>query len=349
LGEKLKRLKIGLVATASLFTLTACDPPIPQSLLVEQAEQIVQCGEAGEVSIYLDPGFADLAYTWNEPLVAACPELSMFPADSAADAQIVASIFPTSCEAIASAPVAYDAAAIVFYLEEAFSINLSGEAIQGIFTGEITNWSDPLIAQSNPEVVFPDLEISVVPNSSALLIEAMERWTQELSGEGSSFSLLREDSEALFSDLIFELPAGGIGLFPLSEATIAGATVANIETPDGILLPDQQSIYAGSTMFSTETNGQIITTKFETQATPLPSPGTSDAALPYKALVPVTLTICNEDSLAVRAVSRFAVRLDAQGLIATSALVGLEEKVRVTSAAVLGTGLPVPEVPEVSE
>ena len=345
----MKRLKIGLIAAASLFTLTACDPPIPQSLLVEQAEQIVQCGEAGEVSIYLDPGFADLAYTWNEPLVAACPELSMFPADSAADAQIVASIFPTSCEAIASAPVAYDAAAIVFYLEEAFSINLSGEAIQGIFTGEITNWSDPLIAQSNPEVVFPDLEISVVPNSSALLIEAMERWTQELSGEGSSFSLLREDSEALFSDLIFELPAGGIGLFPLSEATIAGATVANIETPDGILLPDQQSIYAGSTMFSTETNGQIITTKFETQATPLPSPGTSDAALPYKALVPVTLTICNEDSLAVRAVSRFAVRLDAQGLIATSALVGLEEKVRVTSAAVLGTGLPVPEVPEVSE
>ena len=345
----MKRLKIGLVAAASLFTLTACDPPIPQSLLVEQAEQIVQCGEAGEVSIYLDPGFADLAYTWNEPLVAACPKLSMFPADSAADAQIVASIFPTSCEAIASAPVAYDAAAIVFYLEEAFSINLSGEAIQGIFTGEITNWSDPLIAQSNPEVVFPDLEISVVPNSSALLIEAMERWTQELSGEGSSFSLLREDSEALFSDLIFELPAGGIGLFPLSEATIAGATVANIETPDGILLPDQQSIYAGSTMFSTETNGQIITTKFETQATPLPSPGTSDAALPYKALVPVTLTICNEDSLAVRAVSRFAVRLDAQGLIATSALVGLEEKVRVTSAAVLGTGLPVPEVPEVSE
>jgi hypothetical protein len=349
LGEKLKRLKIGLVAAASLFTLTACDPPIPQSLLVEQAEQIVQCGEAGEVSIYLDPGFADLAYTWNEPLVAACPELSMFPADSAADAQIVASIFPTSCEAIASAPVAYDAAAIVFYLEEAFSINLSGEAIQGIFTGEITYWSDPLIAQSNPEVVFPDLEISVLPNSSALLIEAMERWTQELSGEGSSFSLLREDSEALFSDLIFELPAGGIGLFPLSEATIAGATVANIETPDGILLPDQQSIYAGSTMFSTETNGQIITPKFETQATPLPSPGTSDAALPYKALVPVTLTICNEDSLAVRAVSRFAVRLDAQGLIATSALVGLEEKVRVTSAAVLGTGLPVPEVPEVSE
>lgn len=345
----MKRFKIGLVATVSLLTLTACDPPIPQSLLVEQAEQVVQCGEGGEVSIYLDPGFADLAYTWNEPLVAACPELSMVPAETATDAQIVASIFPAQCEAIASAPIAYDAAAIVFYLEEAFSINLSGKAIQGIFSGEITNWSDPLIAQSNPEVAFPDLPISVVSSSNSLLIEAMQRWTEELTGEGSDFDLLQDDPEVLFSDLIFELPAGGIGLFPLSEATIAGATVANIETADGILLPDQQSIYAGSTMFSTETNGQVVNAKFETQAAPLPSPGTSDAALPYKALVPVTLTICNEDSLAVRAISRYTVRLDAQGLIATSALVALEEKVRVAAAAVLGTGLPVPEVTEVSE
>lgn len=345
----MKVLKQGLIATLSLFTLTACDPPIPQSLLVAQAEQVVQCGEPGEVSIYFDPGFADLSYTWNEPLVAACPELSMYPADSAADAQIVASIFPAQCEPIASAPIAYDAAAIVFYLDEAFSINLSGELIQGIFSGEITNWSDPLIAQSNPEVAFPDLSISVVSSSNSLLIESMQRWAEELSGKTSNFQLLQDDAEAIFSDLIFELPAGGIGLVPLSEATIAGATVANIETADGVLLPDQQSIYAASTMFSTETTGQIISAKFESQASPLPSPGTSDAALPYKALVPVTLTICNEDSLAARAISRFAVRLDAQGLIATSALVGLEEKVRVASAAVLGTGLPVPELTEVSE
>lgn len=80
----------------------------------------------------------------------------------------------------------------------------------------------------------------------------------------------------------------------------------------------------------------------------MPSPGTSEAALPYKALVPVTLTICGEDSLAARAVARYTVRLDSQGLIATSALVALEEKVRVASAGILGTGLPIPEVPEVS-
>lgn len=345
----MRKLGLSLIATISLVTLTACDPPIPQSILVEQAERVVQCGEPGEVLMYLDPSFSDLAVTWNESLIAACPDLSIAATDSALDAQIVASIFPAQCEPVASAPIAYDAAAVAFYLDEAFSLNLSGEAIQGIFSGQITNWSAPILSELNPEIDFPDLPINVVPNSNSLLIEAMQRWSEELSGQGKDFDLLNDDSEAIFSDLIFEMPAGSVGLFPLSEASIAGASIANIITPEGILLPDQQSIYAASTMFSTETNGQLITAQFESGAEPLPSPGTSDAAMPYKALVPVTLTICNEDSLVVRAVSRFTVRLDAQGLIATSSLVGLEEKVRVASASVLGTGLPVPEVAELSE
>ncbi|CAB4547176.1 MAG: hypothetical protein F2536_03760 [Actinobacteria bacterium] len=344
----MKVSRLVVIAAVSLATLTACDPPIPQSLLVEQAEQVVQCGDSGEISVYMDPGFADLIYTWGEPIATACPDLSIFEAETLEDAQIFASIFDAQCEPIASAPIAFDAAAVVFYLDEAFSINLSGEAIQGIFTGAISNWSDPLVSELNPEVSFPNLPIQVIPNSNRHLIDAMQQWSGELAGVEKSFTLLKDDPKAVFSDLIFEMPAGSIALMPLSEASIAGATVANIETPEGTLLADQQSIYAGSTMFSTETNGQIITTKFETQATPLPSPGTSEAAIPYKALVPVNLTICGEDSLAVRAVARFAVRLDAQGLIATSALVALEEKVRVASAAVLGSGLPLPEVPEVS-
>lgn len=344
----MKLVKLAFVAAVSLGTLTACDPPIPQSLLVEQAEQVVQCGEAGELSMYMDPGFSDLIYTWNETLTAACPELSLVESVSASEAQIVASIFPPACSAIASAPIAYDGAAIVFYLDEAFAINLSGEAIQGIFSGSINNWSDPVLSSLNPEVQFPDLPIEVISSSSDLVIQAMQRWSDELAGEATSLSLLQNDAEAIFSDLIFEMPAGSIGLFPLSEASIAGATIANIVTPEGTLLADQQSIYAASTMFNTETNGQFLSVVFDPQVPPMPSPGTSEAALPYKALVPVTLTICGEESLAARAVARYTVRLDSQGLIATSALVALEEKVRVASAGILGTGLPIPEVPEVS-
>ncbi len=345
----MKIFKLAVIAFSSALTLTACDPPIPESLLVAQAEQVVQCGEPGDVSVYMDPGFADLIDTWNEPLIEACPGLSMSGASTVAEAQLVASIFPAPCEAIASAPVAYDAAAIVFYLDEAFSINLSGEAIQGIFSGAITNWSDPIFSDLNPEVLFPDLPLQVVASSNKLVIEAMENWSGELTGQSKTFGLLTDDPEAVFSDLIFEMAPGSVGLFPLSEANIAGSTVANIETPAGVLLPDQQAVYAGSTMFSTQTEDQFVTASFDNQAMPLPSPGSSEAALPYRALVPVSLTICGEASLSKRAVARYALRLDAQGLIATSAIVGLEDKVRVASASVLGIGLPVPEVTELSE
>jgi hypothetical protein len=344
----LKKIKLSLLAAVSLFTLAACDPPIPESLLVAQAEQVVQCGEAGEVSFFSDPGFSDLIFTWNETLTAACPEIAMFPADSVNGAQLVATIFDSPCEPVAAAPMAYDAAAIVFYLDEAFSINLSGVAVQGIFSGTITNWNDPILGELNPEVVFPDLPIEVISSSNSQVIQAMQSWSAELTGSDQTFGLLENDPEVVFSDLIFEMTPGSIGLFPLSEASIAGATVANIETPEGILLPDQQSMFAASTMFNTETNGQNIEVLFDSKASPLPSPGTSEAALPYKALVPVTLYICGEDSITSRAVARFTVRLDSQGLIATSALVALEEKVRVASAAVLGTGLPIPEVTEVT-
>ncbi len=306
------------------------------------------CGEPGEIAFYADPSFVDLIDTWNEPLVTGCPELSIVSA-GVNEAQIVASIFPPLCNAIASAPIAYDAAAIVFYLDEAFSITLSGDVIQDIFSGGISKWSDPALESLNPEVVFPDLEINVVSSSNSQLISAMERWSEELSGQARTFNLLQDDRDAVFSDLIYEMPAGSIGLFPLSEASTAGATVANIQTKDAVLLPDQQSIYAASTMFTTETNGQFVAAKFSSDSNPLPSPGTSQPALPYKALVPVTLSICNEDTLAARAVARFTVRLDSQGLIATSTLVGLEEKVRVVSAEVLGEGLPLPEETEVTD
>jgi phosphate transport system substrate-binding protein len=340
----MKYVKIGAIFASSLFLLTACDPPIPQSLLVEQAEREVVCGEPGEISVYMDPGFVDLIDTWSAPLTTGCPNLSIYTSETSTEAQVVASLFPAPCEPVASAPMAYEAAAIAFYLDEAFSINLSGEAVQGIFSGTITNWSDPVLTDLNPDAELPNLAIEVIPNSASALIATMENWTEELTGTAANFSLLQDDPAVYFSDLIFEMTPGSIGLFPLSEVSGAGATFADIETPDGILLADQQSIYAASTMFNTETKGQSIEAKFDLQATPMPSPGTSEAALPYKALAPIYISICGEDSLAVRAVARYSVRLDAQGLVATTPLVALEEKVRVASAGVLETGLPVPEV-----
>jgi len=339
-----RKLALLALSVGVLTTLTACDPPIPQSLLVAQAELEVQCGEPGEVSIYMDSGYADLSYTWQEMLATSCPDLVFTPVEDSSEADLVVSGLRPSCEAVANAPLGYDSAAVIFYLDEAFSLNLTGEVIAGIFSGEITNWNDPIIAEQNPEVDLPDLEIAVVPTSATAVINSMQNWTEEMSGAATEFVLLADDPEALFADVAAELEAGSIGLIPLSDALIAGATIANIVNQEGeVILPDQQSLYSGSTMFGFESFDQSVIALFDENKAPHASPGSSTVAKPYKAMFPIDVYLCGEDSLTLRAAARFLVRLDAQGVIATSSIFALDEDVRVAAAAVLGSGLPVPE------
>lgn len=343
-------LKISAIATAALSLLTACDPPIPQSILVARAEEQVQCGEPGELSIYSDYGFADLGSTWIEMLSAACPELTINQAEFSDTADLVMSSTAAPCEPVAQAPVAFDSAAIVFYLDEAFAINLSAEAVQGIFSGAITNWSDPLLAKDNPEIAFPDLEITVESRSHQSAIEAMERWTADMSGQEVAFGLLEPALDVIFSDLTFEFLPGTIAMIPMSDALAAGATPANIVKSDGVIVvPEQQSIYAASTMFGFDSMDTVVSAQFDPGIEPHPSPGTSEVAIPYEALYPINLAICGEDNLSKRAVARYVVRLDAQGVVATSSVVGLDEDLRVASATVLGVGLPQPDLTDLSE
>ncbi len=48
---------------------------------------------------------------------------------------------------------------------EGSTLNLTPELIAGIFANEITNWTDPAIAEINPDVEFPDLAINPVHRS----------------------------------------------------------------------------------------------------------------------------------------------------------------------------------------
>ncbi|QWC83838.1 phosphate ABC transporter substrate-binding protein PstS [Nocardioidaceae bacterium] len=52
--------------------------------------------------------------------------------------------------------------ALVFNLEGVDSLDLSPEAIAGIFAGEITQWDDPAIAETNPNVDLPSNAITPV-------------------------------------------------------------------------------------------------------------------------------------------------------------------------------------------
>ena len=55
--------------------------------------------------------------------------------------------------------------AVIFNLEGIDSLDLDPATVAGIFAGTITNWSDPAIAATNPDVKLPDLAIAAVHRS----------------------------------------------------------------------------------------------------------------------------------------------------------------------------------------
>ena len=63
---------------------------------------------------------------------------------------------------VAQLPMAAAGIAIVYNLAGVDELNLSREALAGIFDGSIGNWNDPTIAAANPGVDLPDQPITLV-------------------------------------------------------------------------------------------------------------------------------------------------------------------------------------------
>ena len=94
---------------------------------------------------------------------------------------------------VAELPLYISPIAVIFNLEGVDSLNLSAETIAKIFTGEITQWDDPAIAEANPDATLPSLAISPVNRSDEsgttenfteyLAAAAGEAWPHEPSGD----------------------------------------------------------------------------------------------------------------------------------------------------------------------
>lgn len=92
--------------------------------------------------------------------------------------------------------------AVAYNLPDIDTLNLSPQALGGIFAGTITNWNDDAIAQDNPDVELPDLNINPVHRSDdsgttenftsfldavapdAWTYGVIETWPSEAGGEG---------------------------------------------------------------------------------------------------------------------------------------------------------------------
>ncbi|MUN64015.1 phosphate ABC transporter substrate-binding protein PstS [Kocuria sediminis] len=86
--------------------------------------------------------------------------------------------------------------AVAFNLPGVDTVNMDGETIAQVFTGEITTWNDPAIAEQNPDAELPDTAITVVHRNDEsgttenfqeyLAAAAPEVWTEEVSGNWPS-------------------------------------------------------------------------------------------------------------------------------------------------------------------
>jgi phosphate transport system substrate-binding protein len=343
-----KSFALVLAAVVSL-TLTACDPPIPASLLVAEAEKTVYC-ETGSQTLYADAGYADLTFSWTEIMASQCEEMILDPADDIASANLVmrAEGAP-SCEARVSAPAGFEAGAVAFFLDAAFALTLDLQALVDIYDGKITSWADPALVELNPEVEFEDIPIQVVSDAPSAAINALKAWVNEELGSEPELSLLTANDEADFRTMLGEFENGTIGLFPYSLVSVDGGTYAAVATLNAsgeveVLSPSPQSIYVASTRWKPVLDGEFLKAEFDQTSEAEPFPGTAEAGEPYQLVYPVFLDLCGEQNMLQSAIARYIVRLDAQGLMATSTLGALPEKIRIESAAHLGRDLPPVEV-----
>ena len=119
------RKKVSAVALAVTIalTLTACDPPMPESLRIAQAELEVQC-ETGDISLSLPEAITDVGYNWSDSLAFGCEEITISLLDETnADANLIVgekSLISARCEAFEEVPLAIDAAVLVVNVPDIF-------------------------------------------------------------------------------------------------------------------------------------------------------------------------------------------------------------------------------------
>jgi phosphate transport system substrate-binding protein len=322
---------------------------MPESLRVELAEREVQCGDS-YVDTYAFPEAFDMADFWSSSMAIACDDtMGLNPVEDPSQAQLVISAASSSpCQAYASVPVAVDAAAFALFLPETYDFILSPKLISEIYSGAITNWSDPRIQELNPLGLLPDLPIEVVPTANGGAIVAMETWLSSELGEEVDLGLTPEDYSEV--DYLYEMPEGALKLSTFSAIQIAGATFANMITeegnPDSLIQLEVRAVQTAVGQTALTGSAPNLSFTYDPSIPAQPLPGQLEVVTPWGAVFATNLYLCGEDSLATRFAARYLLRLDAQGSIANSVFSALVENVRVAAIDVVDEGLPEVLIPE---
>jgi len=340
---------LGLAVGLSL-TLTACDPPVPESLLVAQAELTVQC-EEGNVTLFAPEALYDSVMSWADAATVGCENMTIelvSDPNQAVDL-VISESAPSAqqCSPFANTPIAVDAGVLTINIPDVYELNLSAEQIIGIFSGDITNWSDQALLTHNELLVLPDLPIILPSQATPIAKSSISDWLARLAGSEFEFSGVADAQGVTELELAIPAEEGAISIASYGAAAYMGSTIVGIVTTDGdiesLVVPQYETLYAGITQFVSSVDANGVTLTLDPSIAPIPEEGLNESAMPFQSVFPLNLALCGEDNLLTRTVARFLLRRDSQGLLAAGTFMPLREDVRVSVIQVVSVGLPTPE------
>jgi hypothetical protein len=343
-----RRLTAATIGITAALALTACDPPMPPSVIAQLAEQTFTCYE-GDAKVKLIDLFADSFSQLRDAMASSCVDplpLMTMSATSENNANIVISDYPQKdCQALVTVPVAADAAELAFALDVTTDLYLSPSTIAGIFNGEITSWDNPKIASENPDTQFPSEPIQVSQVADKLAFDAMNAWLTHFGHPITKKYQLQE------TDIADAPTEGQIAIRRHSTDVQNGLTPAMVIVGGSKKNPifataDAAGVGSATSQWADTKTAKDITVKMDYKKPAIIPDGVSVAAPSYQAIFPINLTICGKDDKRNRATAAFMLRMDSQGVISSSNFYQLSEETRVNSVALVRVGLPKPKLPK---
>jgi phosphate transport system substrate-binding protein len=236
---------------------------------------------------------------------------------------------------------------LVVNLPEVYEIYLSAATIKGIFSGEITSWSDPLVLADNSGIDLPNQKIILPKQALPAAKASLSSWIATLTGEPLDLSAIA-DSKVSESELAMPEESGAISIASYSSALLNGsvfaAVLAEAGNIDSAVLASTETIFSASTQLVAKVAGDEISITHDPSIEPSAPEGSASAAQPYQAVFVVELNFVGDESKLVRTAGRYLMRQESKGVISSSTMLPMPESVRILAVKIIEKGLTVPAV-----
>ncbi|MEY3387345.1 MAG: hypothetical protein RI944_118 [Actinomycetota bacterium] len=342
-----KKLTLILVTSLGLL-ISACTPPIPPDVLASYAEQEVQCAN-GEVVVKGSENTSNVLQAGIDLYLVSCPEAQVTIDNQATEPNIVvtdnSAAEPEMCNAFEfKTSLMNQFSTIVYYGEGLDGIVLTPQAVAGLLTGEITNWNNPQIAESNPEFELPDMPVTFVEVEKLHTSDqAFIDWISTIIGKNIEIKPVKvvPDFQTLLQD--FGTLNGVISVLPSNVIYDNALTYANLKINDLDFLFESSAFAAATSQVYIKEDTKEVLGNLDPEVQPATDIGTSETSNSWHGISYFESGLCKDnENNAARTFLRFLTRLDAQGQLETYGYFPLTEPLRVKVAGKIGEKLPTP-------